>query len=189
MSLLQSGDLLNIPAPDFTLPATDGKTYRFTDIQTEKGLVIVFICNHCPYVVAIVDRLVDDAQKLLNEGFGFAAICSNDARTHPADSFDRMADFAKAHSFPFPYLHDESQAIAKAYDAVCTPDFYGISAAGLIQYRGRLDEGRVGDEGGGNGSPTKYTRELVEAMHLICETGSGPAHQAPSMGCSIKWKA
>lgn len=182
MALLKSGDLINIPAPPFSLPATDGTTQSFADLKTEKGLVVVFICNHCPYVIAIVERLVEDARKLQADGFGFAAICSNDPIAYPEDSFDRMKEFAADNSFSFPYLHDESQEVAKAYDAVCTPDFFGISGTGSILYRGRLDAGRVGQSGAG------LERELVDAMHLIAETGEGPRSQIPSMGCSIKWK-
>ena len=124
---------LGTPAPDFRLPATDGKTYALADIAGAKGTVIVFICNHCPYVKAIVDRLARDASTLKAEGFGFAAICSNDARSHPEDSFPNMKRFAEAHKFPFPYLHDEDQSVARAYGAVCTPDFFGFDTAGKAQ--------------------------------------------------------
>jgi len=174
---------LGIPAPDFELPATDGRTYRLADVAGEKGTVVVFICNHCPYVKAIVDRMVADAALLKAEGVGFAAICSNDAISHPDDSFENMKSFAARHRFGFPYLHDESQAVARAYDAVCTPDFFGLAADGTIRYRGRLDAGRR--EPPLPGAP----RDLVEAMREIARTGKGPAEQAPSMGCSIKWRA
>jgi peroxiredoxin len=174
---------LGSPAPDFRLPATDGKTYALADIAGAKGMVIVFICNHCPYVKAITDRLVKDANTLKAEGFGFAAICSNDARSHPEDSFPNMKRFAEAHRFPFAYLHDEDQSVARAYGALCTPDFFGFDAGGKLRYRGRLDEGRTSPP------PAGARRELVEAMRAIANTGAAPAQQHPSVGCSIKWKA
>jgi len=174
---------LGIPAPDFSLPGTDGNSYALADIMGENGAVIVFICNHCPYVKAITDRLVDAAETLQEDGIGFAAICANDSSSHPADSFDNMKLFVKERGFTFPYLHDESQAVAHAYDAVCTPDFFGLNAAGEIQYRGRLDEGRT------DPPPPNAKAELVEAMREVARTGKGPADQIPSVGCSIKWKA
>ncbi len=173
---------LGVHAPDFQLPATDGKTYALADIAGRNGTVVVFICNHCPYVKAVIGRLVADAKLLLGEGIGFAAISSNDADAYAEDSFPNMRRFAERHDLPFPYLHDESQAIARAYEAVCTPDFFGISPAGSIEYRGRLDAGRKGP------SPAGAKRELVEAMRLIAATGEGPKEQIPSVGCSIKWK-
>lgn len=174
---------LGAPAPDFRLPGTDGKTYALADVKGARGTVIVFICNHCPYVKAVADRLANDARTLMAEGFGFAAICSNDARTHPEDSFPNMKRFAETHKFPFPYLHDEAQSVARAYGAVCTPDFFGLDAAGMLAYRGRLDEGRTGP------LPKSAARELVEAMRAVAETGAAPKQQVPSVGCSIKWKA
>lgn len=125
-------DEIGKAAPQFSLPGTDGKTYSLSDIAGEKGTVVVFICNHCPYVRGIVDRLVADAKALMAEGIGFVAISSNDARTYPEDSFDRMKVFAERNAFPFAYLYDESQAVARAYGAVCTPDFFGINAAGMV---------------------------------------------------------
>ncbi|GAB2176678.1 thioredoxin family protein [Dongia sp. agr-C8] len=172
----------NTPAPAFSLPATDGRSYTLDDIVGRKGTVIVFICNHCPYVKAVVDRLVADAKLLQAEGIGVAAICANDARTHPEDSFPKMKEFARLHGFTFPYLHDESQAVARAYNAVCTPDFFGYDGARKLKYRGRLDEG-------GRATPAPGAkRELVEAMRAIA-AGRDPAEQTPSIGCSIKWKA
>jgi peroxiredoxin len=170
-------------APDFRLPATDGKIYALEDIAGPKGTVIAFICNHCPYVKAVIARLVQDARALMAEGIGFAAICSNDAESYPEDSFDNMQHFAKTHDFPFPYLHDESQAVGRAYGAVCTPDFFGYDAERKLKYRGRLDEGRTSPP------PKGARRDLVEAMRLISRTGTGPTTQIPSVGCSIKWKA
>lgn len=168
-------------APDFRLPATDGRTVSLTDVRGTRGTLIVFICNHCPYVKAIVPRLVRDAEELQAHGIGVVAICSNDARAYPADSFDNMKAFAEAHGFTFPYLHDESQEVARAYDAVCTPDFFGFDAADELQYRGRLDESRTT-------LVPDARRELYEAMSAVAETGQGPRDQTPSMGCSIKWR-
>jgi len=170
------------PAPHFELPATDGKDYHFEDIKGPKGTLVVFICNHCPYVKAIAGRLAETAKTLQEEGIGVAAICSNDATTHPADSFDNMKAFAEEHGFSFPYLHDESQEVAESYGAVCTPDFFGYNADDELQYRGRLDESKTSlVEGAKN--------ELLEAMRQVAATGEGPAEQTPSMGCSIKWRA
>jgi peroxiredoxin len=175
--------ILDTPAPDFSLPATDGKIYALKDVAGEKGTVIVFICNHCPYVKAVIDRLVADARVLMAEGFGFAAICANDAKDYPEDSFENMKRFALAHKIPFPYLHDESQAVARAYDAVCTPDYFGYDKNRRLKYRGRLDEGRT------EPPPKGARRELVEAMRSIAATGMAPKDQPASIGCSIKWKA
>ena len=174
---------LGTQAPPFHLPATDGRTYTFKDIAGKNGTVIVFICNHCPYVKAMIDRFVADASTLKSEGIGFAAICSNDATTHPEDSFDNMKKFAAAHRFPFPYLHDQTQVVAREYDAVCTPDFFGFDSKGKLMYRGRLDSGRT------EAPPPGAKRELVDAMRQIAKTGAPPANQTASIGCSIKWKA
>jgi len=172
----------NFTAPDFRLPATDGQAYALADVSGANGTVIVFICNHCPYVVASIDRLVADARILMDAGIGFAAICSNDADAYTADSFDRMIDFARDHGFSFPYLHDEEQSVARAYDAVCTPDYFGFDKNGRLAYRGRLDEGRM------DPPPPGARRELVEAMLAVARGEAAPAEQIPSMGCSIKWK-
>ena len=183
MALSRQALRLDTAAADFRLPATDGKTYAFADIAGRNGTVIVFICNHCPYVKAVIDRMVADASALLAEGFGFAAICPNDATAYPEDSFANMKRFAQIHRFSFPYLHDETQEVARAYDAQCTPDFFGFDASGRLKYRGRLDEGRTAPP------PKGARRELVEAMRAIARSGAAPADQVPSMGCSIKWKA
>ena len=174
--------VLDLPAPNFALPATDGKTYALADVAGSNGLVIVFICNHCPYVKAVIDRLVADARALSAEGIGFAAICSNDAASYPEDSFPNMKAFAKAHAFPFPYLHDESQRVARAYGAVCTPDFFGYDRALRLKYRGRLDEGRT------TPPPPGARRELLDAMRAVAAGREIPFAQTPSIGCSIKWK-
>lgn len=173
---------LDMTAVDFDLPATDGRSYRLADVAGPDGLVIAFICNHCPYVKAMIDRFVADARLLMDEGIGVAAICSNDADAYPEDAPDKMALFAAAHRFPFPYLHDEDQSVARDYGAVCTPDIFGFDGAGRLRYRGRLDEGRAGPLAPG------ARREMLEAMRLVARTGEGPVDQVPSIGCSIKWK-
>ena len=169
-------------APDFTLPATDGQSYALADLAGEKGTLVMFICNHCPYVLAVLDRILRDARELQALGVGVAAICTNDAESYPADSFDKMREMAEARGFPFPYLHDESQDVARGWGAECTPDFFGFNAAGELQYRGRIDAS------GRNPAPQDARRELFEAMKQIAETGIGPREQVPSIGCSIKWK-
>jgi peroxiredoxin len=174
---------LDTPAPTFRLPATDGRTRTLDGIAGANGTVIVFICNHCPYVKAVIDRLVADASVLMAESIGFAAICANDADAYPADSFAAMRQFARAHAFPFPYLHDDDQSVARAYGAVCTPDYFGYDARRQLKYRGRLDEGRTSPP------PVGARRELLEAMRAIAATGVAPPGQVPSIGCSIKWKA
>ena len=171
-----------VKAPDFELPATDGRTYRLADLKGSSGTVIVFICNHCPYVKAIIDRLIRDARDLKELGIATIAVCSNDADAYPADSFDNMKRWAEEKSFPFKYLHDRSQATAQAYGAVCTPDFFGYNAKLELQYRGRLDASKR--ESSADDAP----RELFEAMRLVAETGHGPKDQIASMGCGIKWK-
>jgi peroxiredoxin len=169
-------------APEFSLPATDEKTYRLSDVMGTKGTVVVFICNHCPYVKGVADRMVADAKALAKEGIGFVAISSNDVEEFPEDSFPLMKDFAAKHGFPFPYLFDASQEVARAYGAVCTPDFFGLNADGVIAYRGRLDEGKK------DPPPPGVKRELFEAMRQVASTGKGPDEQIASVGCSIKWK-
>jgi peroxiredoxin len=170
-------------APAFTLPATDGKTYSLANIAGPKGTLVMFICNHCPYVLGALDRILADARELQSLGIGVAAICSNDATTHPDDNFPKMKEMAERQGFPFPYLHDESQEVARAWGAACTPDFFGFNTDLELQYRGRLDQA------GRNPAPPGTRRELAEAMRQIAETGTGPKDQIASMGCSIKWKA
>ncbi len=169
-------------APDFSLPGVDGRTWRLADVKGARGTLVVFICNHCPYVKAVVDRIVRDARELQAMGVGVVAISSNDAAHYPEDSFDNMKVFAARHGFTFPYLYDEAQNVAHAYDAVCTPDFYGFDAQLGLQYRGRLDASRK------EAGPADLRRDLFLAMKQVAETGRGPQEQVPSMGCSIKWK-
>jgi len=165
---------------DFSLRATDGKTYTFADIKGEKGTLLLFICNHCPYVKAVIARLVEDVKTLQKSGIGVAAIMPNDTKKYPADSFDNMKVFAKQHGFTFPYLIDDTQETARAYGAVCTPDIFGFNADDGLQYRGRVDSAGPGEAG----PDTKH--ELREAMLQVAQTGQAPAQQSPSMGCSIK---
>lgn len=168
-------------AVDFDLEATDGRRYSLSDIAGAKGTLIIFMCNHCPYVKSVIDRICQTARELKAQGIGVAAICVNDPDDYPEDSFDSMKRWAEEKSFPFPYLHDPSQQIGRDYDAVCTPDFFGFNADMELQYRGRLDESKtvlVPDA----------EPELLAAMVQISQTGRGPAEQIPSMGCSIKWR-
>jgi peroxiredoxin len=170
-------------APQFSLPGVDGKTYSLADLRGKNGTLVVFICNHCPYVKAVIDRVVRDADELKAYGISTVAISSNDAEHYPEDSFANMKRFAKAYGFTFPYLYDESQEVARRYDAVCTPDFFGFNGKLELQYRGRLDASRK------EAGPADARRELFEAMKQVAETGTGPREQTASMGCSIKWKA
>ena len=168
-------------AADFALKGVDGKTWRLADVRGEKGTLVAFICNHCPYVKAVIGRLVEEAGALRALGIGTIAIMPNDTKAYPADSFESMRAFARQHGFGFPYVIDETQGVAKAYGAACTPDFFGFNARDELQYRGRLDASRTSLVAGAR-------RELYEAMKLIAETGRGPVEQLLSTGCSIKWK-
>lgn len=170
-------------APAFALPGTDGRDWSLDQVRGPNGTLVVFICNHCPYVQSVIDRIVRDARDLEALGVGVVAISSNDAREYPADSFANMRLEAAKHGFPFPYLYDESQAVAKAYGAACTPDFFGFNADLELQYRGRLDAS------GRQPAAPDVKRDLYEAMRQVARTGRGPADQVPSMGCSIKWKS
>jgi peroxiredoxin len=178
VELLGRGDT----APDFALPAIDGRTWRYADAAGPKGLVVMFICNHCPYVKAVVDRIERDAKALRELGVGAVAISSNDAGTYPEDSFENMKAFARRHGFDFPYLYDESQDVARAYGTVCTPEFFGFDHGRVLQYRGRLDAS------GRQLAAPEVKRELYEAMKQVAETGRAPEEQTASIGCSIKWK-
>jgi peroxiredoxin len=166
----------------FTLPGVDGKTYGLADALGEKGSLIMFICNHCPYVKAVIGRIVVDVAELKKLGFGVIAINSNDPITYPEDSFDNMKIFAEQHHFNFPYLFDATQQVAQQYGAVCTPDFFGYNAMGELQYRGRLDASR-------KEAAPNARRDLLEAFRQIAATGQGPLEQFASMGCGIKWRA
>jgi peroxiredoxin len=170
------------PAPDFALPGVDGRVWTRDQCVGEKGLLVMFICNHCPYVKAVRERLVRDSRDLAALGVKSVAIMSNDPSDYPEDSFENMRRVAEQFGFPFPYLTDETQEVAKAYGAVCTPDFFGYNARLGLQYRGRLDESRK------ETAPGDVRRDLFEAMKEVATTGKGPAEQIPSMGCSIKWK-
>ncbi len=170
-------------APAFTLPGVDGKTYSLDELRGPNGTLVMFICNHCPYVKAVTERIVRDAKELKALGVNTVAICANDATSHPDDSFDNMAAFAKSNGFGFPYLQDETQEVAKAYDAICTPDFFGFNGDLELQYRGRLDESRA------EAAALIVRRDLFEAMKEVAESGKGPREQTPSIGCSIKWTA
>jgi peroxiredoxin len=168
-------------AENFALKGTDGRTYSLADVRGRKGTLVVFICNHCPYVKASIGRIVAEANALREIGIGTIAIMPNDTEAYPQDSFDNMKAFAVRHGFTFPYAIDASQDVARAYGAQCTPDFFGLNAKDELQYRGRLDASRM--------TPiADARRDLFEAMKRIAETGRGPKEQLPSMGCSIKWR-
>ena len=168
-------------AVDFDLPGVDGKRHSLASARGKNGLLVMFICNHCPYVKAVIDRIVRDCRELADHGVGSIAIMSNDPADYPEDSFDNMKRVAREKGFPFPYVLDETQEVAKAYAAVCTPDFFGFNARLELQYRGRLDASRRDPVPGAR-------RELYDAMVQIAQTGEGPREQTPSVGCSIKWR-
>jgi len=168
-------------AVDFDLPGVDGRNWTLADCRGEKGLLVMFICNHCPYVKSIRERIVRDALELQRHGVNFVAIMSNDPADYPEDSFENMQQVAAEFKFPFPYLMDETQVVAKDYGAICTPDFFGYNGDLELQYRGRLDASRK------EAAPQDARRELFEAMRQVAQTGEGPREQIPSMGCSIKW--
>ncbi|MDK9726112.1 MAG: thioredoxin family protein [Sterolibacteriaceae bacterium MAG5] len=169
-------------AVDFELPGVDGKRHSLRSAAGPNGLLVMFICNHCPYVKAVIHRIVRDTGELAGLGVGSIAVMSNDPTDYPEDSWDHMVKTARDLDFPFPYVLDESQAVAKAYGAVCTPDFFGFNGALELQYRGRLDESRK------ETAPADVRRDLFEAMKQVAATGNGPREQVPSIGCSIKWK-
>ncbi len=170
------------PIVDFSLPGVDGTIWTPEKARGEKGLLEMFICNHCPYVKSIRDRMVRDTKELMDYGIGSVAIMSNDPAEYEEDSFENMQKIAEKYSYPFPYLLDETQQVAQAYGAVCTPDFFGYNASMALQYRGRLDESRK------QAAPADVKRDLFDAMKQVAQTGHGPRQQIPSMGCSIKWK-
>lgn len=168
-------------ARDFNLLGVDGKRYSLENARGPKGLLVMFICNHCPYVKSIRERIVRDTLELKQHGINSIAIMSNDPAEYAEDSFENMKEVAQVFNFPFPYVWDETQQIAKDYGAVCTPDFFGFNANLELQYRGRLDASR-------KDTVPDASRDLFEAMRQVAQTGKGPAEQIPSMGCSIKWK-
>ncbi len=168
--------------PDFDLPGIDGRSWSYAQAAGPNGLVVMFICNHCPYVTAVVDRIVSDARALRALGIGAVAVSSNDAMTYPEDSFENMSGFAAWHGFDFPYLYDETQQVARDYGAVCTPEFFGFDRDRVLAYRGRLDAS------GRQPAAPGARRELYEAMKQMVETGRAPDEQHASIGCSIKWK-
>ena len=168
-------------APDFKLKSTDNKILSLNDIKGENGTLVMFICNHCPYVKAVTKEIVEDCSELQNIGINSVAICANDAENYPEDSFENMIKFAKDNKFSFPYLTDETQEIAKSYGAVCTPDFFGYNKNLELQYRGRIRE--LKDLKPVN----KNDSDLLKAMRMVAKTGKGPENQVPSMGCNIKW--
>jgi len=170
------------PAIDFDLPGVDGRRYSLASARGPKGLLVMFVCNHCPYVKAVIHRLIRDARELKALGLNAIAIMANDPADYPEDSWDNMVKIARELDFPFPYVFDETQEIARAYGAVCTPDFFGFNDKLELQYRGRLDESRK------ETAPEGVRRDLFEAMRQVALTGKGPAEQIPSIGCSIKWK-
>ncbi|MFN3076479.1 MAG: thioredoxin family protein [Alphaproteobacteria bacterium] len=170
-------------AVEFSLPGIDGRTWRLSDVRGSRGTLVMFLCNHCPYVQAIIDRVVREVRELQSLGIGAIGIMSNDTRAYPEDSFENMKRFADRHGFSFPYVIDEPQSVARAYGAACTPDFFGFDADLSLQYRGRLDASRK------EAAPPDAPRELFLAMSQVAATGKGPAQQTPSLGCSIKWRA
>ena len=173
---------IGMSAKDFELKNVDNEIYTLKNIKKRNGFVIAFICNHCPYVKDIITRLVDDFNVLLKQDIGVAAVMPNDYKAYPEDSFENMKKISEKYNFPFPYLFDETQKIAKAYNAVCTPDFFGYNKLLKLQYRGRFDAS-------GMTHAKKNTRhDLLEAMLQVAKTSKGPEEQIPSVGCSIKWK-
>jgi len=172
-----------IAAPDFALPGVDGLYHTLQSCRGPKGLLVIFMCNHCPFVKAVIDRIIRDTRELAGHGIGSVAIMSNDVAAYPEDSLDNMRRWAEELNFPFPYLYDETQGTARFYGAVCTPDYFGYNAQLQLQYRGRLDAS------GRNPAAADVERELFRAMLGIAESGKGPAEQSASIGCSIKWKA
>ncbi|MDG2354558.1 MAG: thioredoxin family protein [Paracoccaceae bacterium] len=169
-------------APDFSLPGVDERKFSLRTVKGSNGTLIMFICNHCPYVLAVLDRILRDCNDLISAGIGVAAISSNDVEAYPEDSFLNMRKLSEENKFPFPYLYDEDQSVARSYNAICTPDFFGFNSDMGLQYRGRLDASRK------EAGPDNLRRDLYEAMTQVARTGKGPKDQISSMGCSIKWK-
>jgi peroxiredoxin len=182
MAVESSAARLGAACPEFRLPAVDGKVYGRDDFARSPVLVVMFICNHCPYVKAVEDRLIALGRELGPRGVQFVAVCSNDAASHPDDAFDELAERWRAKEYPFPYLHDESQAVARAFGAVCTPDIFVYDRDRRLAYRGRVDDSWK--------EPARVTRrELADAVEALLAGRAPAAEQRPSMGCSIKWKS
>jgi peroxiredoxin len=174
---------IGAPAPDFSLPDPSGRIWTLADCRGERGTLVMFICNHCPFVQSAIERIVRDCRELAGLGVSSVAIMPNDIETYPQDGPEAMAALARELDLPFPFLLDESQDVARSYGAVCTPDFFGFDADLALRYRGRLDAGTPGRV------DPAAPRELFEAMRQIAAGSSGPAEQLPSVGCSIKWRA
>ena len=169
-------------ADDFKLKSTNNEFLTLNDVKGDNGTLVMFICNHCPYVKAVISDIVNDCKLLQNLDVSSVAICSNDVINYPEDSFDKMIEFSNSNNFSFPYLHDETQEIARKFDAVCTPDFFGYNKNLELQYRGRIRELK-------DLKPIRSGEsELYLAMKMIAETGRGPKDQISSMGCNIKWR-
>ncbi|WPX98101.1 thioredoxin family protein [Candidatus Fokinia crypta] len=181
MAITSSTILSSQIAYDFVLPSTDGKIYELDDIALRKGFVIAFICNHCPYVKSIIEKLVTLSKDLADIDIGFVGINSNDETEYPEDSFEMMKKFVEEHSINFPYLHDQSQEVAKKYGAVCTPDFFGYNSDKMLVYKGRLDASQ-------KNNIHDAERELFNAMWEVAQSGNFTGTQNASIGCSIKWK-
>lgn len=181
MSVITPAGHLGFQAPPFDLPGVDGRNHTLESVRGGNGVLVMFICNHCPYVKAVLDKIVRDARDLAAHDVGSIAIMSNDPTEYPEDSFDNMKAVAARHAFTFPYVIDLTQDIGRAYAAVCTPDFFGFNSRLELAYRGRLDAS-------GRASDPNATRELYDAMLEVARTGKGPSEQTPSVGCSIKWR-
>jgi peroxiredoxin len=182
MAAQSPGCAIGFPAPDFQLAGTDGRIYTLEELRGPKGLLVMFICNHCPYVKAVLDRIIRDVNDLRPLGIHAVGINANDAVGYPEDSFAQMVALSNDRSLPFPYLYDETQDVAHAYDAVCTPDFFGFDRNLQLRYRGRLDASRK------ETAPPDAKRELFQAMKMVAESGHAPVEQHPALGCSIKWR-
>lgn len=173
---------LGTPAPAFELPNVDGQMVSYAAAAGPRGTVVMFICNHCPFVKHVADQLAVLGRDYMPRGIGFAAISSNDVSAHPADSPEQMVAEAEQRGYPFPYLYDDTQGVAKAYHAACTPDFYAFDAEGKLVYRGQLDPSRPGSDLPVTGA------DLRRALDALLAGNAPVADQIPSLGCNVKWK-